>query len=191
MLCVEAFLSWLVFWTVGHPIVHISDPEIQFIIRKLWDGAQTINLFRTISGQIDMGTVGFFSESQWLSCFTSIFVWWGCCMGSTDYVGVSKNRGGPPKRMVKIMENPIKIIKLDDLGVPLFLETSMLCSLTCPSFNYITVSGMWRIMSSLGSQQIQNFCQRRAKSFNGKTLMGFDMFPIPYHPCMVYLPTFG
>ena len=60
-------------------------------------------------------------------------------MGSADYVGVSKNRGGPPKRMVKIMENPIK---LDDLGVPLFLETSMLCSLTCPSFNYITVSGM-------------------------------------------------
>ena len=33
---------------------------------------------------------------------------------------VSQNRGGPPKWMVKIMENPIK---LDDLGVPLFLET--------------------------------------------------------------------
>ena len=33
---------------------------------------------------------------------------------------VSKNRGGPPKWMVRIMENPIKI---DDLGVPLFLET--------------------------------------------------------------------
>ena len=28
---------------------------------------------------------------------------------------------GPPKSMVKIMENPIKV---DDLGVPLFLETS-------------------------------------------------------------------
>ena len=25
--------------------------------------------------------------------------------------------------MVKIMENPIKSIKMDDLGVPLFLET--------------------------------------------------------------------
>ena len=35
------------------------------------------------------------------------------------YVGVSKNRG-TPKWMVKIMENPIK---MDDLGVPLFLET--------------------------------------------------------------------
>ena len=36
---------------------------------------------------------------------------------------VSKNRGIlPPKWMVKIMENPIK---MDDLGVPLFLETPM------------------------------------------------------------------
>ena len=41
---------------------------------------------------------------------------------SLVYMGVSKNRGGPPKwmGMVKIMENPIKI---DDLGgnIPLFL----------------------------------------------------------------------
>ena len=37
------------------------------------------------------------------------------------HMGVSKNRGVyPPKWMVKIMENPIK---MDDLGVPLFLET--------------------------------------------------------------------
>ena len=34
-------------------------------------------------------------------------------------MGVSKNNG-TPKWMVKIMENPIK---MDDLGVPLFLET--------------------------------------------------------------------
>ena len=34
-----------------------------------------------------------------------------------EHMGVSKNRGGPPKWMVKIMENPIK---MDDLGVPLF-----------------------------------------------------------------------
>ena len=39
------------------------------------------------------------------------------------HMGVSKNRGGPPKWMVKIMENPIK---MDDLGVPLFLETPKL-----------------------------------------------------------------
>ena len=35
-------------------------------------------------------------------------------------MGVSKNNG-TPKWMVKIMEDPI--IKMDDLGVPLFLET--------------------------------------------------------------------
>ncbi len=36
-------------------------------------------------------------------------------------MGLSKNRDVfPPKWMVKIMENPIK---MDDLGVPLFLET--------------------------------------------------------------------
>ena len=37
-------------------------------------------------------------------------------------LGVSKN-SGTPKWMVKIMENPIK---MDDLGVPLFLETPIL-----------------------------------------------------------------
>ena len=37
----------------------------------------------------------------------------------TLYMGVSKN-SGTPKWMVKIMENPIK---MNDLGVPLFLET--------------------------------------------------------------------
>ena len=36
-------------------------------------------------------------------------------------MGVSKNTG-TPKWMVKIMENPIK---MDDLGVPLFLETTI------------------------------------------------------------------
>jgi len=39
-------------------------------------------------------------------------------------MGVSKNRGAP-KWMVKIMENPIK---MDDLGVHLFLETSIYTS---------------------------------------------------------------
>ena len=37
------------------------------------------------------------------------------------YMGVSENRG-TPKWMVKIMENPIE---MDDLGVPLFSETSI------------------------------------------------------------------
>ncbi len=39
---------------------------------------------------------------------------------SSNYMDVSKNIGKSPKWMVKIIENPIKI---DDLGVPLFLET--------------------------------------------------------------------
>ena len=42
--------------------------------------------------------------------------WYGC---------QPKNSGKTPKWMVKIMENPIK---MDDLGVPLFLETPI-----CPS----------------------------------------------------------
>ena len=40
---------------------------------------------------------------------------------ASTHMGVSKNRG-TPKWMVKIMENPIK---MDDLGVPLFSETSI------------------------------------------------------------------
>ena len=37
-------------------------------------------------------------------------------------MGVNPKNSGTPKWMVKIMENPIK---MDDLGVPLFLETSI------------------------------------------------------------------
>ena len=37
-------------------------------------------------------------------------------------IWVFPTKGVPPKWMVKIMENPIK---MDDLGVPLFLETSI------------------------------------------------------------------
>ena len=47
--------------------------------------------------------------------FPKLFMDWT----DNDYLGVSKNRG-TPKWMAKIMENPIK---MDDLGVPLFLET--------------------------------------------------------------------
>ena len=39
-------------------------------------------------------------------------------LNNQPHMDVSKNRG-TPKWMVKIMENPIK---MDDLGVPLFLE---------------------------------------------------------------------
>ena len=43
------------------------------------------------------------------------------CVYIYIYLGVSKNNG-TPKWMVKKMESPIK---MDDLGVPQFLETSM------------------------------------------------------------------
>ena len=42
------------------------------------------------------------------------------------HLDVSKNRG-TPKWMVKIMENPYE--QMDDLGVPFFLETPILCIL--------------------------------------------------------------
>ena len=49
-------------------------------------------------------------------------------------MGVNPKIGGkPPKWMVKIMENPIK---MDDLGVPLFLETIVF---TCMPRNQVTI----------------------------------------------------
>ena len=56
----------------------------------------------------------------WGSSWDGIFPFF--LLGKYYYKGVSKNRGGPPKWMVKIMENPIK---MDDLGVPVFSETSI------------------------------------------------------------------
>ena len=47
------------------------------------------------------------------------------------YMGVSKN-SGTPKWMVKIMENPIK---MDNLGVPLFLEAPIYIYIFNPDIN--------------------------------------------------------
>ena len=47
-------------------------------------------------------------------------------------MGVSKNNG-TPKWMVKIMENPIR---MDDLGVPLFLETPTYIDLYTQNCNF-------------------------------------------------------
>ena len=55
-------------------------------------------------------------------------------------MGVSKNRGGPSKWMVKIMKNPIK---MDDLGVPLFLETPK----SFPGFGRGQRNSIWAIRS--------------------------------------------
>ena len=50
---------------------------------------------------------------------------------------VSKNRETPPKWMVQIMENPIKI---DDLGVPLFLETPIYFRMCIYTYIYINTT---------------------------------------------------
>ena len=47
------------------------------------------------------------------------------------YMGVSKNRGGPPKWMVKIMENPTK---MDDLGRFSVRSVTALCSVRTSDF---------------------------------------------------------
>ena len=48
-------------------------------------------------------------------------LWMGGMKENHSHIGVSKN-SGIPKWINFIMENPIK---MDDLGVPLFLETSI------------------------------------------------------------------
>ena len=55
---------------------------------------------------------------------------WGQRLGCLMW-GFPKIGGKPPKWMVKIMENPIK---MDDLGVPLFSETSMYVCRTLYSY---------------------------------------------------------
>ena len=55
------------------------------------------------------------------------------------YFGVSKNRG-TPKWMVKIMEKPIK---MDDLGVPLFLETPIYLHVVVFFIFFYGVGNIW------------------------------------------------
>ena len=45
-------------------------------------------------------------------------------------MGVSKNRGQTPQNGWFIMENRKTLLKMDDLGVPLFLETPISGQLT-------------------------------------------------------------
>ena len=73
----------------------------------------------------------FWLEKMWscLKCFGVFFF----VILDVDCGCWTKNRGVyPPKWMVKIMENPIK---MDDLGIPLFLET--------PKTNTAPYSGCW------------------------------------------------
>ena len=62
-------------------------------------------------------------------------------------MGVCK-KSGTPKWMVKIMENPIK---MDDLGVPLFSETSIVSSVCCFFFvgkNQQTFWSQWVVLGT-------------------------------------------
>ena len=69
--------------------------------------------------------------------------------------------------MVKIREKPTK---MDDLGVPLFLETPIFIK---HSYNIY----------------IYTHYQSRQISLNDIWKIQVDYNP--YHPCMVYFPTFG
>ena len=61
------------------------------------------------------------AENRWLWEFQFEMVWDPTNIGIWMFPKIG---GKPPKWMVKIMENPIK---MDDLGVPLFLETPIYC----------------------------------------------------------------
>ena len=67
-----------------------------------------------------MGLVGYTFDTR---CLKDIYITVLLVLGEFvcfhQYLDASNNRGAP-KWMVKIMNNPIK---MDDLGVPLFLET--------------------------------------------------------------------
>ena len=70
------------------------------------------------------------------------------CEAGKLQMGVSENRG-TPKWMVKILENPIK---MDDLGVPLFSETSkytILCFLHTRAHHHSTMTGTSGFLAQL------------------------------------------
>ena len=89
---------------------HTSSHTLRFTLRRHWlltkedDDFNAKFLTLVVDGlpTISSTAIGWCGHSKWIY-----------------NMDVSKNRG-TPKWMVKIMENPIK---MDDLGVPLFLET--------------------------------------------------------------------
>ena len=111
-------------WVVFHPLYNLTNRGEMITTRIFtsftWICDRWMRMEKVPSKHILPFMVGFFMV---------IFIQWDLSpeknknnhkQKSQIQVGVSKNRGGPPKWMVKIMENPIK---MDDLGVPLFLET--------------------------------------------------------------------
>ena len=78
---------------------------------------------------LNLGDLHAYVKNRWFSMKIN-----KCLIGAKENMGVSKNKG-TPKWMVKIMENPIK---MDDLGVHLFLETSI-CLLQIVTVECISV----------------------------------------------------
>ena len=74
------------------------------------------------------------------------------------YTDVSKNRA--PKWMVKIMENPIR---MDDLGVPLFLETPI------HTYVYMYVNGCGDLRARIGLRLVCRFEQSCKNACCGST----------------------
>ncbi len=100
---------------IGQPESKISWSKVEFVAGVT---SWTSNLLQRLSfgvlHNVDDSCECVDSQGQWsnhallytILLYIYIYIW--------DYMGVSKNRGGPPKWMVYFMENPIK---MDDLGV--------------------------------------------------------------------------
>ncbi len=105
-----------------------------------------------------------------LQLFGCIF--WKCSLVNYGYsnpkkktaqMGVSKNRGGPPKWMVKIMENPMnKWMIWGYMGVPLFLKTALKSDLQV--LLYLLDWGIWFPLYPIHRSQGPNWLLLKGKS---------------------------
>ena len=110
------------------------------------------------------------SKKSTLCHRSQIFYWkW-----TSQYMGVSKNRG-TPKWMVKIMENPIK---MDDLGVPLFLETPIFLAFLAGNSRLSRVGNfVWVFEHSMNLKLQSNFWCDVWRQAWLRTLPESDIFP--------------
>ena len=88
-----------------------------------------------------------------------------------SYMDVSKNRGKPPKWMVKIMETPIK---MDDLGIPLFSETPISTSIMRP-FSEVSIISFF----PFGSRYVGQPFPGKGQFFFATAGTGNHVSPIP------------
>ena len=106
--------------------IHTESLSFFFGAKRPMEWAIKLSLPKAVPGhqsQMKLPTSTSFTVtlSLWQRHFPTLWLRFGMF-----FLGVSKNRGFyPPKWMVKIMENPIK---MDYLGLPLFLETPIFCT---------------------------------------------------------------